>query len=147
LEKHLQLCLNFRKETHLVSYGSLAAFSAEETEKYFHYISSKKGYIFQHVLIGSNIIGQLEFNPWAGIRNEDKFAYINLFYLKKEYRGVGYGKVLHDHVVEKIIQAGCNVAELRVIPGNVIAEKFYTKNGWLAVSVPTERGQLMQLNL
>jgi GNAT superfamily N-acetyltransferase len=136
--------VDFRRDTHIVSYGTATSFSRDDAEKYFYHIANKSGYVFQHIFNDQEIIGQLEFDPCVKADGGDR-GYINLFFLKKDYRGLGIGKIIHAYVIENIFRAGCQVAELRVIPGNIAAEKFYAKNGWIAVGAPTERGQLMRL--
>ncbi|CAM3659008.1 GNAT family N-acetyltransferase [Parendozoicomonas haliclonae] len=148
LETDLQTCLAFRRDAWKASYGSDETFSAAATIKWFQRIAKHNPESFLLVWHGDRCIGQLEFMPDLKTAEGESFAHINLFYLIPEYRGNGFGQLLHDYVIEALKRWGCRDASLRYIPGNDRAERFYLKNGWYKEGEPTEeRGQLMKKNL
>ncbi|EAT12705.1 GNAT family N-acetyltransferase [Bermanella marisrubri] len=150
-DRHEQLCLQFRKDAHLASYGSLAYFNEEEMLNWFRYLIQENPEGFKHVWLKGQIIGQIEYKAIIEEANENNqansYSYINLFYLKPEYRNLGLGQQLHDFVVKQCQLAGSREIFLRYIPGNKQAKAFYRKNGWLFSGEPDYRGQLMVLDL
>ncbi len=126
-----------------MSYGSEQGFSTAQTQHWFNTLASEYPAGFQHVLWGSDIIGQLEFGSTLTSEHGDIYGYINLIYLQASHRQRGLGQALQDYVLEKFAHDGCKEAYLRYIPGNLMAERFYGKNGWQAAGDPSLRGQLM----
>ena len=61
LAEDLAICLQFRKDAWLASYGTMVGFSEEETTQWFHDISGSDSHYFLHVWYQQHIIGQLEF--------------------------------------------------------------------------------------
>lgn len=56
----------------------------------------------------------------------EKDAFIHHLYIKKEYRGIGVGKKLIKVAKENLRSA----LKLKCLEKNVLALKFYKKNGW-----------------
>ncbi|MGY0216167.1 GNAT family N-acetyltransferase [Endozoicomonadaceae bacterium StTr2] len=147
LSQSLALCMQFRKDAWVASFGTEQGFSEQETLNWFHRLISNHPAGFLHLRWQGRIIGQVEFQ--SGIETSDglRTGYINLFYLVPEVRGTGLGQQLHDKVLKQIQADRCDGAMLRYIPGNLRAERFYLKNGWYPVGEPeAKRGQLMRLD-
>ncbi|OEE58591.1 GNAT family N-acetyltransferase [Enterovibrio norvegicus FF-454] len=147
LDNDLDKCITFRRDTWLVSYGTTDGFCANDAIKWFHHLSQNNPSGFIHIWFNGSIVGQLEFKSDIDSDDEKRAGYVNLFYLKQEYRGSGLGQIAHDYVVEKLFKNRCHKAMLRVIPGNLRAEAFYVKNGWYREGDASERGQLMCLDI
>ena len=143
LIKNLELCIQFRRDAHILSYGSSTDFNIEECIAWFHSLKENNPAGFEHVILNNEIIGQLEFK--SGIKEADGSVsgYINLLYLLPEYRRKGYGRRLQEYVFSKFIADKCSVAYLRYLPKNQVAGSFYVKHGWSLGGTPNERGQLM----
>lgn len=143
LNVSLELCVSFRRDAHIVSYGCDDDFNEKEVKAWFARLSAKDPSGFQHVMIDGNIIGLLEFK--SGLEGDDgvKRGYVNLFYLVPECRGLGYGEKIQHYVLSKFIEEGCVEANLRYIPRNKVAGAFYRKHQWTRVGNESERGQLM----
>jgi len=141
LKKNLSECLEFRRDAHILSYGSDNSFNIEECTAWFNSLNNTSG--FEHVILNEKIIGQIEFK--SGIKDNKGVltGYINLLYLLPDYRRKGYGLELQKYIFSKLIADGCVLAYLRYLPENTIAHAFYVKNGWSPLGVPNERGQLM----
>ena len=129
----IKLCVQFRKDSFLASFGSIKEWveqSGEKGEKYIDWLiqytkQNPEGVI--HLWKGENIIGQIEFKVEPTMPDK---AYINLFYLIPETRGTGISRLMHQYVIDQLIQKGCNGAQLSVSESNKRALAFYKKLGW-----------------
>lgn len=148
LNKHSQQSIEFRKDTWLASYGNLNDYSQNDTISWFEKLAENNPSGFIHVWFEQRIIGQLEFNCKLRDNQQKPFVYINLFYLIDEYRGQAAAELIHKYVLQQAISNQCEYAQLRYIPGNTRAEKYYLKHGWNKIGEPDAmRGQLMQKEL
>ena len=143
LDKNLDLYLEFRRDTHFLSYESDNEFNVQECVNWFKSLKENNPTGFKHVLLNGEIIGLLEYKSGIKELNRELTGYINLIYLLPEYRGKKFGIELQNHVLSKFISDGCSFAYLRYLPKNVVAGSFYNKHGWKPEGVLTERGQLM----
>jgi GNAT superfamily N-acetyltransferase len=144
LAEDLERCLAFRRDAWQVSFGSMNGYCDDDTQSWFEHLAEEYPNQFLHVFSQQNCIGQLEFRFGLTSKDGRAMGYINLFYLTPDMRGSGAGQAMHDEVMCRLRQAGCEIAMLRVIPGNGRAERFYHKNGWSARGeVDAKRGQLM----
>jgi GNAT superfamily N-acetyltransferase len=134
------LCVAFRRDAWLVSYGNTYDFSELDTLKWFDALANNHPQGFLHVWQAGKIIGQIEYCAPLIRADGGVGAYINLFYLLSDQRGKGFGAFLHDYVMTELRAQGCQVALLRVIVGNVSAERFYAKHGWQAAGEIDEKG-------
>jgi GrpB-like predicted nucleotidyltransferase (UPF0157 family)/GNAT superfamily N-acetyltransferase len=75
---------------------------------------------------GRENVGQLELT----LREGGKVGYVNLYYLRPEYRGRGYGKLLHEYVEMFFRPFDVQRLELRVSQSNARAIRFYEKLGF-----------------
>lgn len=126
--RHMDICVQFRKDSFQASYPD----SDEWTEYWDE--PDYRNWIIEHarrfpdgvlhLIQDGDIIGQLEFS--YGESN----GHVNLFYLRPDVRGTGYGDVLQRHVKDVLRAKGCRSATLRVSPNNRRAMRFYEKHGW-----------------
>ena len=75
------------------------------------------------------IIGILE------IKNKD---HISLFFVKKEYHGKGFGKILFDNYI-KILKQDNNGIKVMTVNSSFFAEKIYSKLGFIKIDEIQER--------
>ncbi|AUW07697.1 GNAT family N-acetyltransferase [Vibrio campbellii] len=143
----LDLCMKFRRDAHVVSFGNDDVFNADETKAWFTKLSKFDDSGFYHVALNNEVIGQIEFRN--GLRDEQgmKFGYINLLYLLPQFRNNGLGNKLLDFIFSQFKNEQCVYAQLRYIPENLQAASFYQKHGWRDVGIVGERGQLAEKRL
>jgi GNAT superfamily N-acetyltransferase len=141
LDKNIDLCLAFRRDAHIISYGSDKKFDANECSAWFESLQKDPLSGFQHVILDNHIVGQIEFR--SHFQENNNAGYINLLYLLPTYRRKGIGKKIQNYVFSTFLANGCFSAYLRYLPRNVSAEKFYINTGWTPVGLPNQRGQLM----
>ncbi|EGR7977946.1 GNAT family N-acetyltransferase [Vibrio vulnificus] len=146
-EGTLDLCVQFRRDAHIVSFGDDTNFNVGETKAWFTKLNTFDNSGFYHVFKNNEVIGQIEFRN--GLLDEQgvKFGYINLLYLLPEYRNKGLGSELEDFIFAQFKNERCAYAHLRYIPANLQAVSFYHKHGWTDVGEIGERGQLAEKRL
>src|SRR5688572_11753690 len=130
LARHKDLCIAFRRDSYIVSFGDDRIFNDEngaDGSGYIEWLADRiarfpEGHV--HVWRGADIIGQLEIivSPSSG--------YVNLFYLKPEERGYGHGSALHEYAVALFRRHRVRVAGLSVSPTNQRALRYYARHGW-----------------
>jgi GNAT superfamily N-acetyltransferase len=130
LARHKDLCIEFRRDSYIVSFGDDRIFNEEngaDGSGYIEWLSERiarfpEGHV--HVWRGEDIIGQLEIivSPSSG--------YVNLFYLVAKERGLGHGRTLHEYTVGLFQRHRVRVAGLSVSPTNGRALRYYARNGW-----------------
>lgn len=130
LARHRQLCIDFRRDSYVVSFGDDRLFNEEngiDGSGYIEWLADRiarfpEGHV--HAWRGDHIIGQLELivGPSSG--------YVNLFYLRPEERGAGNGDALHDYAVQVFQRHQVRVAGLSVSPTNRRALSYYARHGW-----------------
>ncbi|HDY7531025.1 TPA: hypothetical protein RQJ59_004368, partial [Vibrio vulnificus] len=86
----LDLCIQFRRDAHLVSFGDDASFNVGETKAWFTRLNTFDNSGFYHVFKNNKVIGQIEFRN--GLLDEQgvKFGYINLLYLLPEFLSIKF---------------------------------------------------------
>lgn len=141
------LCMQFRRDAHVISFGSDLSFSADETKAWFEYLSTSDDCGFYHVCKNDEIIGQIEFRTGLLDEQGNKFGYINLLYLLPELRNNGFGRKLEQFILAWFDDKQCTYAQLRYSPTNLQALSFYRKHGWSDVGEPSDRGQLAEKQL
>jgi len=133
LDRDMQSCIEFRRDSFRINYGSEKSFDTEMGEQGAAY--AQRLHAFQlkypqgviHVWRDEQIIGQIEF------RIEDLFtdkAFIPMFYLIPSERGLGVGSLMHDYLIETLREQGCNGARILVSSANDRGVAFYKKHGW-----------------
>jgi ribosomal protein S18 acetylase RimI-like enzyme len=132
LALHGDLCVAFRRDAHVCSFGTAADFDRDYGDGGARYSSWLRDRIAElpdgvvHAFRGDVIVGQIEMR----IRHEPPSARVNLFYLVPVERGSGAGDELHGYVVALLRRHGIPRAELSVAPGNARAIRFYERHGW-----------------
>ncbi|MDH5633334.1 MAG: GNAT family N-acetyltransferase [Gammaproteobacteria bacterium] len=128
LDRDLELCVEFRRDSFRSSFPGSDQWQQYWNEQDYRQFIVSHAERFPdgllHLWQEQKIIGQLEF---AYIGDN---GHVNLFYLLPEYRGKGYGDLLHDRAVTVLREKGCTTASLRVAPSNARAIGFYKKYGW-----------------
>lgn len=129
LERDIGLCIEFREDAFRESFPDSDDWKAHWNEvEYRSWLPGRaKQYPdgFLHIWRDETIIGQLEF------KYENDSGHINLYYLRADYRGMGYGVLAHKQIVKTLQNHKCRTASLRVSPTNVRAIAFYEKLGWV----------------
>jgi ribosomal protein S18 acetylase RimI-like enzyme len=130
LARHAALCIAFRRDSYVCSFGSDQLFDEEngaDARGYIEWLADRiqqfpEGHV--HVWQRAQIIGQIEMilGPRSG--------YINLFYLRPDARGLGLGGALHDYAVALLQRHHLALAGLSVSPTNQRAIKYYHRHGW-----------------
>lgn len=131
--KHSQLAIAFREDSYVASFGDAKLFHEDDglgAQKYLAWLKNKAqadpGSVV-HVWRGNQIIGQMELGRF---KDDHSRGYVNLFYLKPEFRGAGYSRELHWYMVDYMKKKGFDKVMLSVSPTNVRAIRYYEKNGW-----------------
>ena len=79
---------------------------------------------FLHLYFEDKIIGQME----LGVKNG--FGYVHLFYIYSTYRGRGYFKLMHQKMIETMMNYGYETINLATPPTNIYAIELYSRYGW-----------------
>lgn len=143
LERHADLCVRFRADSFLVSFGSdkraYQAHAASPTtvypdgrggERYVAWLTQRISDLpgsCVHVWHADAIVGQIEMGRF---RADDSVGYVNLFYLIPAYRGRGLGEQLEQYAEAFLRGAGHQRARLSVSATNRQAIAFYLKHNW-----------------
>jgi ribosomal protein S18 acetylase RimI-like enzyme len=143
LEQHQDLCVRFRADSFVCSFGSADRFYEQNgsgAEGYLQWLRQRIAEIPSsciHVWQGERIIGQIEMRRW---KHDLSVGYVNLFYLIPEFRGQGLGPQLDRHAADFFRQLGCRSVRLSASPTNLVAMRFYLKQGWPLSSFRSQRG-------
>lgn len=130
LNKHRELCVQFRADSYNLTYGSTDAFYTDDNAHGERYLSWLNSIIQQdpeqalHVYDGNEIIGQIEMTIRGGE------GYLNLIYIVPSHRRRGIGRTLHEYIVNHFNKRGIALVRLTVGEDNEPARKFYENTGW-----------------
>lgn len=135
IEQAKELCIRFRADSFVCSFGSDERFYEEEcgAERYIHWLKQRIADIpgsCVHVFKDARIIGQVEMMRW---KEDPNIGYVNLFYLIPDFRGQGFGAQLDEYAASFFQHLSCKSALLSVSPMNIGATNFYTKRGWVDI--------------
>ena len=64
------------------------------------------------------------------LKSQSQVGYVNLFYLRAEYRHRGLGRYLDEYITNLFKQMDLAVVRLRVSKTNGKAISFYKSQGW-----------------
>lgn len=134
ISKHSQICITFRADSFIVSFGDAAKFYDEDGQGDQRYLEWLRGKISKdpasvmHFWHHDQIIGQIEL---ATLRDDPAQGYVNLYYLAPEWRGKGIGAHLDSYAMSYFRQLGLSSARLSVSPTNQLAINYYLKMGWV----------------
>jgi len=131
LEQDREICLKFRIDSYVVSFGSALNFEKDGGASHYKEWLSKKiknnPYSAVHIHLDKKIIGQIELGQ---MKSDLETGMVNLYYLAPEYRGQNLSYYLDQYTVNFLKSLGCKKARLNVSPTNSRAIAFYQKNNW-----------------
>ncbi len=133
LSLHKDICILFRADSFVVSFGDAKKFHEEDgkgAERYIEWLQAKidkDPLSVVHIWQDNQIIGQIEM---GGPFKDPTCGFINLYYLIPSKRGVGLGKFLDQHAMEYFKNKSMEKVQLRVSPTNTQAVSYYKKMGW-----------------
>lgn len=134
LDLHKDICISFREDSFVVSFGDAKKFYEEDGKGAERYIEWLRGKILKDVLTvvhiwqDNEIIGQIEM---GGPFKDPLCGYINLYYIIPSKRGIGLGKALDQHAMEYFKNKQMERVQLSVSPANLQAVSYYKKMGWI----------------
>jgi len=133
LGRHAHLCLEFIKDTHLCSFGSMEGFNEEAQEREMQQFTERiAAKLFQdpesclHVWKGNTLVGQLNFGTFI----DPSIGYISHFSVTPEWRGTGVAAKMDAYADNHFRRRGFRSARLSVTAANTRAVRFYLKHGW-----------------
>lgn len=132
-DKDKDIAIKFLADSFLISFGTDKGFwelYGRDGQGYIDELKKrdpKKSGSF-HIWKKDKIIGQTNLSLF---RDDVTWGYVNLYYLKKEFRGKGHSKFIDIFAVNILKGLGVHKAKLSVSPTNTRAMKFYEKNGWV----------------
>jgi GNAT superfamily N-acetyltransferase len=136
LGEDAQVCVAFRREMYVSSFGSHEGIEEEMGEDNALYLEQLRAKIAQlpegnvHLWRGDRIVGQAEMR----LLDEDpRVGYVSLFYVAADCRGEGLGRALHEHAVDVFRRRGKKLMRLSVSISNARAIAFYRRLGWTPV--------------
>lgn len=100
----------------------------EKIEEKCHKIRNnmnKKDYCKLILLDGKNLVGFISIFPKDGDERKELTPWYSTLYVKKEYRGKGYSKILNDAILKEAIKRGYKKIYLKTE-----LTKFYEKYGF-----------------
>lgn len=123
-----ELCLAHHREACRISYG--VEHSRPTAESYLPWLRERvemygDGQVLAFLEDG-RCVGQLEMEVPYGL----SIGYINLFYVTREFRGMGFGRMLHDYAEQYFRAWEAKEIELHVARTNTAALEFYRKLGY-----------------
>jgi ribosomal protein S18 acetylase RimI-like enzyme len=132
LGEHAALCVRFRLDSYVCSFGSSARFYADNNtdQGYIDWLQRRMRELSGscvHLWRGTQIIGQLELGRSC---ENSQIGYVNLCYLVPDARGSGVSSRLDEYLCEFHARLGLERAHLIVSPSNDRAIRFYEKYCW-----------------
>lgn len=95
----------------------------KKKEKYFKYINDK--YFCKLILVDNNkLIGFISIFPFDSNLEKDLTPWYSTMFVKKEYRGKGYSKILNDAILDEAKNRGIDTLYLKTT-----LDKYYEKYG------------------
>jgi GNAT superfamily N-acetyltransferase len=137
LGKHARLCIEFRLDSYVCSFGTTDKFYVDNTNEqaYVDWLRVSMQELpgsCVHLWQGAEIIGQLELQRSV---TGPEIGYVNLYYLVADARGSGVGGRLDDYGCAFFADLGLTQAWLNVRPSNDRAIRHYEKHGWQNLGV------------
>jgi RimJ/RimL family protein N-acetyltransferase len=132
LGEHAELCVRFRLDSYVCSFGSSARFYADNNtdQGYVDWLQRRMHDLSGscvHLWRGTQIIGQLELGRSCA---NSHIGYVNLCYLVPDARGSGASGRLDEYVCAFHAKLGLDRAHLNVSPSNERAIRYYEKYRW-----------------
>jgi ribosomal protein S18 acetylase RimI-like enzyme len=136
------VCIAHRRDAYVCTHGHSNGFykqlGGETGERYLGRLQSKIEAIPEGnclVYWSGELVGQIEVK-W---HQQPEVGYVNLFYVRPEFRRQGVGEYLHRRVVDLFEARGANRLLLSVGQGNERARAFYQKLGWESMGPHPEK--------
>lgn len=132
LDRHVETCLAFKRDTHLCSFGSLDGFFDDDGRGEERFVERLRRKIVEepqsclHVWKAEQIVGQLHLGRFV----DPSIGYINLLYVVPEWRGKGVAPRIEEYAAAYFRSRGFPAARLSVTAQNHRAIGFYLKQGW-----------------
>jgi GNAT superfamily N-acetyltransferase len=147
LKEHASLCVQFRLDSYICSFGSADKFYVDNTceQGYLDWLRTRMQELpgsCVHLWQGEQIIGQLEMGR---SRIGPNVGYVNLYYLVPGARGRGVSERLDEYVCRFHTDLGLKRARLNVSPSNDRAVRYYEKQGWKNLGPDTQHPELLLL--
>ncbi len=142
LARHSADCAAFRRAAFVASFGSSDGADQEmgaDNALYFARLRQRIADVPEgnaHLWHAGRIVGQTEMRL---VRDDPAVGYVNLFYVLPEFRGRGWGRLLHEHAVGVFGRLGRRRLRLSVSTHNAAAIAFYRKLGWVPVGTRPNR--------
>ena len=133
LARHADVCLAFRRDMYLASFGTADGLEEEMGPGGSLYLAQLARRLEQlpegnaHLWRHGEIAGQTEMSL---LDEEPGVGYVHLFYVASALRGQGLGRVLHQHAAAVLTARGMRLMRLSVGAHNVAAIAFYRALGW-----------------
>jgi len=147
LDRHADICVRFRRDSFVCSFGSDAEFERTGgAAPYLEWLRARAAELPEgivHVWSEQHIVGQVEMR----MRGAPREAYVNLFYLAPSVRGSGLGNDLHDYAIAVLRAHSIAIAKLSVSSSNARALRYYAKHGWNDIGVRPDRSDLREMQL
>lgn len=133
LARHGALCVAFRRDMYVASFGSDAGLEGEIGPGGTAYLSQ----LFRrleslpegnaHLWKQDAVVAQTEMSV---VDEEPGVGYVHLFYVAPGHRGQGLGRLLHQHAAAVFTARGMQRMRLSVAERNAAAIAFYRALGW-----------------
>ena len=152
LEKHVDLCAQFRADSFRVSFGKdESVYHAHSTsptavhpdgrgrERYVTWLAQRMHEFpgsCVHVWRQGLVVGQIEMGRFRG---DASVGYVNLLYLIPTCRGCGLGAQLEQYALTFLQRSGYDRVRLSVSATNTQAIAFYLKHHWQGLGPRSER--------
>ena len=133
LARHASLCVAFRRDMYVATFGSDAGLEEEMGPGGTTYLAQ----LFKrldtlpegnaHLWKEQDIVAQTEMSL---LEDEPGVGYVHLFYVAPPQRGRGLGRLLHQHAAAVFTARGMRRMRLSVAERNSGAIAFYRALGW-----------------
>jgi RimJ/RimL family protein N-acetyltransferase len=146
LARDAEVCLAFRRDSYVASFGSDEGVEEEigrDGEIYLGHLRERIAQVPEgnsHLWRDGRIVGQTEMR----LSHDADVGYVNLFYVLPEFRERGLGRRLHGHAVDVFRARGKQRLRLSVSVRNAPAIAFYRALGWRQVGTRPNR-ELMEI--
>ena len=132
LDRHRDVFLDFIRDTHLCSFGSMESFVDENGQGEERFVERVRARLAEepesclHVWRNGEIVGQLHLGRFV----DPAIGYINMFYVSPKWRGTGVAGAMEEQACAYLQAQGFQSAYLSVATQNRRAIRFYEKQGW-----------------
>jgi GNAT superfamily N-acetyltransferase len=131
-----ELTVQHQIDACVATFGNDAPFQG--ADRYLRWLASKveefpEGFLL--AFLDGRCVGQLELEVPYGLST----GYVNLFYLTREFRGIGFGPLLHERAELYFRSWEAASVTLHVSPTNHAAMRFYRRMGYARTFATSER--------